>query len=364
MSIFDKDLIGKKQSVVDEILLLNSMQTPLISLIGFSKEVNSTKHEWFEDEMYATESTATAAKTDADTEIVVADIEPFRINHVIRCGEELMLITGINSGSRELTVVRGYASTDTTPIDSGSKIEVLFVEGEEGADARKARYKARTANQNYTQIFDDTIKISGTAEAVAQHGIADIYEYEKQKKQVELALQLEKAAINGVKYNNGTKRMMGGIRSFIKTNVIDAGDSEITIDMINDLAQKIYTYGGFKSGGRYVIMVPAVQKRKISKLKDDKIIIERKDQSRGQVVNSILTDFGEFDILLNNNLHADELLIDDINRIKLMPLQGREFFHKYLGEKGDYTEGQIVGEYTLEFQQEKAHARINGLKTV
>jgi hypothetical protein len=32
-----------------------------------------------------------------------------------------------------------------------------------------------------------------------------------------------------------------------------------------------------------------------------------------------------------------------------------------MGEQGDYTRGIVVGEYTLEFRQEKAHARIKGL---
>jgi hypothetical protein len=32
-----------------------------------------------------------------------------------------------------------------------------------------------------------------------------------------------------------------------------------------------------------------------------------------------------------------------------------------MGEKGDYTTGMLVGEYTLEFKQEKAHARIKNL---
>ena len=76
---------------------------------------------------------------------------------------------------------------------------------------------------------------------------------------------------------------------------------------------------------------------------------------------TFVSDFGQAEIVLNNNLKGDELFIFDANRTKIKPLKDRGFFHEYLGRKGDRFEGQIVGEYTLEFLQEKAHARIKGL---
>ena len=45
--IYNADLIGKKQSVVDEILLLNPHQTPLLNLLGFAEAVTQTSHQWF-----------------------------------------------------------------------------------------------------------------------------------------------------------------------------------------------------------------------------------------------------------------------------------------------------------------------------
>lgn len=356
--IYDSSLIGKKQSVVDQILLLNPHQTPLINMLGFSDPVTQTTHQWFEDEMFADESTVNGAKLATDTTITVADVEPFRVGHVVKIGDELLKVTAINGN--DLTVIRGYASTQAADIADGAKVEVQFVEGVEGADARAARYKARVPKHNKTQIFDDTIEISGTAQAVTQYGITDLYAYEKDKKQLELALQLEKALINGVEYENGQVRQMRGIRSFIQSNVTNVNGA-LTIDHINDLAQDIYEQGGFSSGGRYVIIVPAKQKRAISKFQGDQVRFQQVENIRGQVVDTIATDFGEFEVHLNNNLNPDELFLVDANRIAIRPLAGREFFHKYMGEKGDYTTGIVVGEYTLEFKQEKAHGRLKGL---
>jgi hypothetical protein len=357
--IYDSSLIGKKQSVVDEILLLNPHQTPMINLIGFAQAVTQTTHQWFEDEMVADQTTTSASALVGDTTVNVVDGSIFRANDVIKIGGELLKVTAIATNA--LTVTRGYAGTTAAAIASGAIVEFQFSEGVEGADARAARFKARSSKSNYTQIFDDSVQISGTAEAVTQYGISDLYGYEKAKKQLELALQLEKAVISGVGYENGQVRQMKGIRNFIATNVTDAGGVAVDATKINDSLQAIYEAGGFASGGNYKIIVPAKQKRAISAFDNNKLYITQSENSRGAVVDHFVSDFGQFEITLNNNLTSDELIIADANRIAIRPLIGREFFHKFMGEKGDYTTGMLLGEYTLEFKQEKSHARIKGL---
>jgi hypothetical protein len=359
--IINGDLIGKKESVVEQIMLLNEHQTPLLNLVGFSAPVTQVEHTHFEDEMYADESAVSGAKLAADTTLTVADAEPFRANQVVKVGEELILVTAVNGN--DLTVQRGYAGTTPADIAAGAKIEVQFVEGAEGNDARDARYKPRKRVSNFTQIFDETISITGTAAAVSNYGIDDIYEYEKTKKQLELALQLEKALINGVKFEsaNGLTRQMAGIRSFVQTNVVNASDAVLSDEMINDAMQKQYEKGAFATGGNFKIMVGAKQKRAISNFNKSNIRLTQAENSRGKVVDHFVSDFGQAEIVLNNNLGADELFIVDANRLAVKPLQGREFAHEYLGKQGDFYSGMIVGEYTLEFKQEKAHARIKGL---
>jgi hypothetical protein len=154
---------------------------------------------------------------------------------------------------------------------------------------------------------------------------------------------------------------MAGVRSFIQSNVTDASAAAVSATLLNDSLQSIYEKGGFASGGNFKIMVPAKQKRAISAIDNNKLYITQAENSRGQVVDQFVSDFGQFEIVLNNNLDAKELLIVDTNRMAIRPLVGREFFHKYMGDQGDYVTGTLVGEYTLEFKQEKAHARIKNL---
>ena len=360
--VFNDNLVGKRESVVDELLLLNQHQTPLISLLGFGNPITQVQHEWYEDEMFSYTGKLAQDMTDSVTDDVsVDDAEPFRVDQVIRIDEELMKVTNVDKTNDQINVERGYADTTAAAHSDEDTIEIMFVEGEEGSDARDARYKPRTRVYNYTQIFDETIKVSGTAAVVGQYGIEDLYESEKQKKQLELALQLEKALIGGVRYESNQVRQMRGIRNFINTNVTDASSADLTDEKLNDAMQDIYEAGGFETGGNYVIMVPAKQKRKISAFDKSDIRLERQETTRGQVVDYYVSDFGEAEIVLNNNLKADETVIMDANRVGVRPLTERDFFHEYLGKKGDYFEGMIVGEYTLQFEQEKAHARLKNL---
>lgn len=361
-NIYSTDLVGKKESVVDQLLLLNPYQTPMVNLVGFGQSVANVEHIWYEDEMVNQDSTVTGAKLVTDTVIAVADLEPFRPAQIVKVVNELMLVASINTATKELTVVRGFAGTTAAAIAAGAEIEAMFVQGDEGQDARQGRYKPRKRVSNITQIFDDTVELSGTTMAIAQWGVDNEYEKEKQKKQLELALQLEKAVINGVQYENGTKRLMRGVRDFIQTNVVDG--KGLAIDDVSLVAafRAIFEAGGFNSGGDYKVMVGATQKVAISNMSNALIRLSRTENTRGVVVDHYISDFGQAEIVLNKNLKADEILIIDANRISIRPLQGREFAHTFLGKTGDYMKGMLVGEYTLEMLQEKAHARIVNLK--
>src|SRR5690606_28347564 len=113
---------------------------------------------------------------------------------IIKAGDELIKVVAVDPGTKTLTVQRGHASTQATPVTTETVLEVLFVEGEEGRMAREARHNKRVPVSNITQIFDEAIQITGTAESISQYGIAgDRYEHEKQLKLPELAFQLEKA---------------------------------------------------------------------------------------------------------------------------------------------------------------------------
>lgn len=357
-------IVGKKENIDDELLLLNPYQIPLLSIVGFSTPVTQPTYGWVEDKLNSMSDQVNGAVADvAGTSVVVDDASIFREKQVIRIGEELLLVTAVNSGSKALTVTRGYGGTTAAAIADNATVEVMFNLQDEGADARDSTYKARVNKENYTQIFDDTVKVSGTAQATSQYGIDDLYSYERMKVQDRMALELENALINGIKYQSGDIRMMGGVRQFINTNVTDESAAELSWDMINKSMYEIFKAGGMKDATNHIIMCSAIQNTKITKLDKDLVRTTNDASGTGRNVTTVTTNYGTLPIVPNINLKPDELMILDTNRIKVKPLQGRAFTHEYLGKTGDNIKGQIIGEYTLEFQQEEAHARLKNLKT-
>ena len=117
---------------------------------------------------------------------------------------------------------------------------------------------------------------------------------------------------------------MAGVRSFIQSNVTDAAAAAVSSTLLNDSLQSIYEKGGFASGGNFKILVPAKQKRAISAFDNNKLYITQSENTRGQVVDHFVSDFGQFEIALNNNLAANELMIVDTNRMAIRPLVTRE----------------------------------------
>lgn len=355
-------MVGISQSVVDEMLLLDSAIIPIISRIGMgdiNQRALNTKHEWNEDTLYPTKSTLTSGiNNSSDTTVPVASATPFRIGHVVRVDEEFMLITNITS--LNLTVTRAYGGTNIASHSNAAEIEVMHNLSEEGAAARAARSKARVNKYNYTQIFDDTISISDTALAVRNMGLDDLYLYERIKKQKELAAQLERSIVKGVRYQSGDVRYMGGLRNFITTNLEDANAGEISLDLINAVLSKIYLAGGMEGGDKALLM-SGTQKRFLGNIAKADLKMEQQNRVIGTVADFVDTDYGRLPVMLHPAVPADEIIVADFARMKIVPL--REFSHIFLGRTGDKTEGQVVGEYTVEIMQEQAMGRITSLAT-
>jgi hypothetical protein len=60
---------------------------------------------------------------------------------------------------------------------------------------------------------------------------------------------------------------------------------------------------------------------------------------------------------------ADTVIFLDSTKVSVVPLAGRSFQYKALAVTGDYVSGELIGEYTLELRNEKAHGVLRGLAT-
>lgn len=370
------------EDVSDIISIVSPHETALLDHLGDPKRAAaSTVHEWIEDTLLPNtgqinQTTFSPSPTTA-TGIVCDSVTPFRIGDLVRPGNsaEVMLVQSINPGTNSLGVTRAYGSTTATALANDMVLHILGNAALEGDDSPAARFTARARRQNYTQIFTAAVQVSGSMQAAAAYGITDEVDYQKQERMRELLRDLENCVINGVapaadqQGSSTVRRSMNGIIRSIATNrftpntgPIPAGDGGSN-NILNEavLNAALRAVWDQSSGVVDTIVVGGAQKRRINAFATQSRSYLPDDQTYSDMIAVYESDFGICRVVLSRFVPPDSLLLLDSSRIAVMPLQSRSFHYKPLAATGDSVSGQVIGEYTLEFRNENAHALLSGL---
>jgi Family of unknown function (DUF5309) len=357
---------------VSDLVAINSpYETPLLDALGDPARVaRSTVHQWLEDSLLPNTDNVESGDP-AGTSLGVDNFGRFRVGDQIRIvgQQEIMLVTAVNTGSATLTVVRGYGGTPTGTWADGNKIQIIGNAALEGDDAADPQFTDRIRMTNYTQIFSDTVEVSGSELAVTQIGISDELDYQKNLRVRELLRDLENSVINGVapgatpEGSATVRRTMNGIINSIATNFFAPGEgipsgTTLTEAQLNLALRAIWQNS---AGNVDLILVGGQQKRSINSfIATNQRFVESNDDFKS-LVNVYESDFGVCRIVMSRFVPSDTVLLLDSSRIEVLPLAGRSFQHKPLASTGDREAGLVVGEYTLEFRNESAHGIITGL---
>lgn len=368
------------EDVSDVIGIVSPYETPLLDHIGDPKRAaQSTVHEWIEDELLANtdainQSSFSPSATTA-TSITVDNGSKFRVGDLVRPANtnEVMFVAAI--ATNVLSVVRGYGGTTAATLADNMVLNILGNAALEGDDAPAARFTSRGRRQNYTQIFTSTIDVSGSMQAARAYGVDDEVDYQKQERMRELLRDLENCVINGVSPtanqvgSASVRRSMNGIIPLLTTNALapgaggmpqggGTGNDELTEELLNAALKRIWDNS---SGNVDTIVVGGAQKRKINEFASASRQYLPDDTSYRDMINVYESDFGVCRVIMSRWVPADAVLFLDSSRIEVLPLQGRSFHFKSLAATGDSFKGQVIGEYTLELKNERAHAKLRGL---
>jgi hypothetical protein len=373
------DLPEIMEDVSDIIGIVSPYETPLLDYLGDAKRsALSTMHEWIEDSLLANTDVLnqTSFSPDAQnaTSLTVTNGGRFRIGDQVRPGSnvEVMFVTAVSGNT--VTVQRGYGATTKATLANGMALTILGNAALEGDDAAPARATTRVRKQNYTQIFAATVSVSGSMVAARQHGITDELDFQKQERARELLRDLENCVLNGVAPASGqqgsssVRRTMNGILRLLSTNVFvpgqggipagGGGGTDLSEAVLNTALRKIWE----KSAGAIdTIVVGGQQKRQINSFVTQSQAYAPQDDTFRNLVSVYESDFGVCRVIVSRWMPADSVLFLDSSRVEVLPLRGRNFTFRPLGPTGDSQNGQVIGEYTLEFRNESAHGVIRGL---
>jgi hypothetical protein len=194
----------------------------------------------------------------------------------------------------------------------------------------------------------------------------DSYDLARAKVLREVPAILEAEVLTGVL--NGTNslgtatatRTMQGIRAqltAINSQVVDASFSANPHLWIGDAMQNAFGNGAATTE-TWGIIAGAQYFRDISNLNDTKVQDSNQSELFKRVIRNYAGPFGQCTVFLSRALASRELLIVPRERVRVLPLQSRNFVYREMGLSGDNTKGMIVGDYTQETYHPSAMARI------
>ena len=261
----------------------------------------------------------------------------------------------------------------------------------EGADAPEAEGRARFSVMNVVEIHHESISTSYTKMAATQqfgnigannpnvqgvggeNAVTDEHGWQITQALKQISRDMEATFILGeysdpdANSSSEGPRRTRGLLEAIDTNSIDADGDPLSEDLVLDLMQSVWENGGISETETATLMVGARQKRNLTRI----FITEKgfQEQTRnvgGVNVQTIETDFGRVNVMLNRYMPSSQLVVTSLEQCapRFMPIPGKGFlFQEELAKTGSSTQTQIYGEVGLEYGNEATHGKITDLST-
>jgi hypothetical protein len=256
----------------------------------------------------------------------------------------------------------------------------------EGANAPTGEARVRFNVTNVVEIHQEVVEISYTKQAASGqyhstgsahpgsvgisgvNPVTDEMSWQVQQHLVQIARDVEATFISGTFANpatNATARRTRGILEAITTNVVAAGGAALTKQMVLDLLHSVWANGGISNTGTAALMCNGYQKMALTNIFITNSNYQQLSATIGGVaVDTIRTDFGTLNIMLNRHMPEDAIAVLSLEQCApvFMEIPGKGFlFEEDLAKTGASERKQIYGEIGLKYGNEKTHGQISGL---
>lgn len=368
---FTPNLVGEDVSEVFRTLV--PYEAPFLDWLGDpSGFATSTKHEFIEDYLRprtivnSTVINSASAATGFQVNGLAEALTVGTILEITGVAPERLQVTSICAGGNSILTSRNYDGTGIGSLAAGGTLVVRAPSAPEG-DEHNGLHTARLGNRraNTVGYFKVEIGATGTAMGVNLYG-GDSYENARAKILREIPAILEAEVLTGVLNGtnslgaSGTTRTMQGIRgqlTAINSQVVDASFSANPHLYLGDAMQNAFN-GGAATTETWGIVAGTQYFRDISNLNDTKVQDTNRSELFQRVIREYTGPFGQCTVFLSRALQSRELLVVPRERVRVLPLQSRNFVYKEMGLSGDNLKGMIVGDYVQETYHPSAMARI------
>jgi hypothetical protein len=202
-------------------------------------------------------------------------------------------------------------------------------------------------------------------------GVADELSIQTQSELEAMAVDVEKSFLTGVyakPANNSTARQTRGVLTAITTNVAANGGTNraLSASILNGAFKLGFDNGAKLRQESTVIMVGSAQKVALTSAYSTATLNApvRQNTVGGVTMDTIITDFGVFSVMLNRWMPANQLAVVDLSVCYpvFLEIPGKGLlFVEELARTGSSRKFQLYGEIGLEYGNEKEHALLSGL---
>ena len=252
----------------------------------------------------------------------------------------------------------------------------------EGAAAPDGEARTRYNASNVLEIHQEAVEVSYTKQGATGQRAANgqpavtigsavmpadelAWQIEQQLKQI--ARDVEKTFITGhyqKPTDNTTARKTRGLIEAITTNKAATTHTaaDLTADDVLDLMQKVWENGGIQESETRTLIVNAKLKRALTRIFIKDARYQESTRNVGGVnVQTIETDFGSCNVMLNRYMPAEQLVVASLEELYpvFLEIPGKgHFFAEPLAKTGASDKVQIYGEIGLRYGNEKAHGAL------
>jgi hypothetical protein len=353
----------------DTLGMISPKDVPLLQLIGkdsLSTPCTAVKHEWLEDELRPLDSAnADTGEFNNTTDPLTLNVTAghgvyFRAGDIVKVEAELMRVTTVSTD--DITFARGFGGSTNAAHAGVQPIRIITNVNVQDAPQGASRTTTKSARFNYTFIYEDVVKVTSTAQALKKY-----VEQNEMSAQLRRAMSVawilyERALLDSrkVAHAAGVAGAMDGILPVIATNAYAKAGAPLVEDFILTAIKDSWVAGGSISH----IFVNEFQKRQLDKILDSMRMTSRGDRQGGVIVNRYESSFGDAEIVLDRNIPTDTVLLIEAGRIGFGPFTGHALSAAPVETSTRLVDAvQIIGQYTSETRNEKAHAKITGLAT-
>lgn len=347
--------------------LLEPNQTPLTAILSQlrKEETDNPEFWWFEDALLErfTRINLGAGYGQSETALVVDDSSIFVVGDVVQNTrtQENMYISGVTDSNNTITVTRGLGDTSAANISNNDEIVAIGAAWSEGSGIPQAVVTKPTKLYNYTQIFKQTVELTGTQDASKMRGQQEMA-YQLEKKGKEFALDVERAFLFGSRNETTLAgrpwRQTRGLVEWISTNETNNSGASLTQAVLNNWTRNLFENGG--SDSRIVFASPLFCQR-VSDIARANIRTSTGEKTYGIKIMKYFNDFGDLNIVMHRMLKGDVYgayaIALDLAQLKYRFLRGRDvkLMTNVTERQYDKITHEWVGECGLEVRHESVH---------